>query len=72
MIIFKDDKKEKHQSHEAHFYESILEIDYYGNLEIVGYGKTKDEALKNLKLAFMDMINKINETINTENEEINS
>lgn len=59
-----DDKKEKDSSWEA---ELVLEIDSigsnnsgYGNIDtrIVGYGKTKEEALEDLDKLYLHMLNK--------------
>jgi hypothetical protein len=50
-VIFKDDKKEKYQSHEAIFTATVTGGFYYTDVEIIGYGASKDEAIKNLKIA---------------------
>ena len=57
-VIFHDDKKEKSYSHEAMITKNIETFSHngYGNLEVVGYGSTKEEALEDLKSGVKNLI----------------
>lgn len=65
-IWFRDDKKEKYQSHEATFTAHISGEMNYTDIEITGYGASKDESLKNLKIAMDEVFAQIAEGSNVE------
>ena len=65
-IVFKDDKKEKYQSHEAIFSAYVLDVMYYTDIEITGYGASKAEALENLKIAMDEVSAQIAEGSNVD------
>jgi len=46
-----DHKKEKYQSYETIFMTTVNGADSYADVEIIGYGATKDESVVNLKIA---------------------
>jgi len=64
MIEFFDDKKEKYMSHEAHFTEVINGVYCFCDVEIIGYGITKEDALENLQKVLRELVSKITEGSN--------
>jgi hypothetical protein len=59
IVDFHDDKKQKHQSHEASINSraNATDLNGYGSIEATGYGATKEEALKDLRTIVDRLIN---------------
>ncbi len=47
ILHYRDDKKQKHQSHEVHSSHTECGADVYGYIDLTGYGATPTEALTN-------------------------